>query len=257
MLCGYYDDAGTHTESDVVAVGGLIGNVEQWEKSNGPGPSNWLTRFLATPPLRAFHLSHCNAGMGEFAKYTIGERDAITHDFRRILDCRLVATASMIDKKAYDELISDPLRAWLGEGVDPCVENCLAETIKVATARPDGDIIAIVLDRGMWTRRMKEITESYTLPLGSPRVASVGFAAAADVLPLQGADMVATENYWHGVKILQGGIGSEPRAHMRHYLRNMFAEGVMIDRARIIAMLPELERVFRETHPDLAQKSDS
>jgi len=44
---------------------------------------------------------------------------------------------------------------------------------------------------------------------------------------------------------------------MRHYLRNMFAEGVMIDRARIIAMLPELERVFRETHPDLAQKSDS
>jgi hypothetical protein len=64
---------------------------------------------------------------------------------------------------------------------------------------------------------------------------------------LQGADISATENYWHAIKILREGIGARPRPHMRHFLDNMFAEGFMIDRDRILAMLPELERTRLES----------
>jgi hypothetical protein len=120
----------------------------------------------------------------EFAGYSQGACDAIMHDFRQILiDCKLFATASMVDKRAYDEMIAGPLRNWLGEGVDVCVENCMSEIIKVAGTHLEGDSIAVILDRGMWTSRMREITESYTLPMMVPRVVSVVFSVVEDVLP--------------------------------------------------------------------------
>ena len=104
-------------------------------------------------------------------------------------------------------------------------------------------MVAAVFDRGIWTKRLKEVTEGYTYQMGSPRIVSVNFLAVKDSLPLQGADIVATENYWYGIKVLRDGYGAQPRAHMRHYLENMFAEGHLIDRARIVEMLPEVERV--------------
>jgi hypothetical protein len=73
----------------------------------------------------------------------------------------------------------------------------------------------------------------------------VAFLGVKDVLPLQGADITATENYWFGIKILRDGMGAQPRPHMRHYLENMFSEGFIIDRSRIGEMLPELERTAR------------
>jgi hypothetical protein len=32
ILRAYFDDAGTHDDSDVTVMGGLIGSVDQWER---------------------------------------------------------------------------------------------------------------------------------------------------------------------------------------------------------------------------------
>jgi hypothetical protein len=248
MLRAYFDDSGTHADSEVVAVGGLVGNVAQWMQFEREWSAKLADPLLGygKPPLQMFHLAHCNARNGEFAGYTDGECDAVTHDFRQIIiDSKLIATASMIDKRAWDELVVGPIRQWIGDAVDVCVENCLSEAIKIAGAHPDGDMIAAVFDRGIWTQRIKNITDEYTLDLASPRIVSVAFSNVKDVLPLQGADISATENYWFGIKMLRGGIGAQPRPHMRHYLENMFAEGFIIDRARIAEKKPELERAAR------------
>jgi hypothetical protein len=120
------------------------------------------------------------------------------------------------------------------------VENCLAETMRIAGTHPEGDKIAVVFDRGFWTPRLKEVTDSYTYSLGRPRIATLTFSLVEEVRPLQGADITATENYWHAIRVLRNGYGAQPRAHMRHYLQNMFAEGFLIDRDRIVEMLPAM-----------------
>jgi len=208
MLRAYFDDSGTHADSEIVSIGGLIGNVQQWEKFE----RDWAARLAdplpgyGKPALKMFHLSHCNAKDGEFLGYTDGECDAVTHDFRQVLIAAgLASTASVIDKRAWNELVTGSLRDWIGDGINVCVENCLSEVIKIASPHPDGDAIAVVFDRGIWTQRLKDVTESYTYDLSRPRIISVTFSGVRETLPLQGADISATENYWQGIKILRNG----------------------------------------------------
>ena len=188
MLRAYFDDSGSHADSEIVAIGGLVGTVSQ---------------------------------------------------------SRVISTSSAIDKRAWDELVIGENRAWLGDALDVCVENSLSEAIKIAGPHPEGDQIAVVFDRGIWTPRLKEVTDGYTYPMGRPRITTVAFSSVEDVLPLQGADIAATENYWHAIKVLRHGFGAQPRAHMRHYLAGIPAEGFLIDRARIVEMLPEMEANVR------------
>ena len=245
MLRAYFDDSGTHNDSDVAVVGGLVGSVEQWAKFE----HCWAARLADPlpgynkPPLKMFHLSHCNAKEGEFVGYTDGECDAVTHDFRQIIiDAKLISTSSAIDKKAWDELIIGENRLWLGDAADACTDHCVQEAMRIAKPHPDGALVEVVFDKGMRTVRRQEVAEEYTLPLGRPRVVSVTFTCVRDVLPLQGADVAATENYWHAIRVLRNGVGAQPRPHMRHYLENMLATGFMIDRARIVEMMPALEK---------------
>jgi hypothetical protein len=69
----------------------------------------------------------------------------------------------------------------------------------------------------------------------------VSALAVADTYGLQGADIVATENYWHAAQLLRLGIESQPRAHMQHYLKNMFHEGIILDRGGIETLLSGAE----------------
>ena len=52
--------------------------------------------------------------------------------------------------------------------------------------------------------------------------------------------MVATENYWHALKLLKPGEEALPRAHMQAYLANMFHEGVILDRPAIEGLVSSL-----------------
>lgn len=233
-LKGYFDDSGTHDQSDVVVVGGLIGTVAQWERFEKAWAAKLAEPLPGKPPIKMFHLSHCAATDGEFKTYSRAESDAVIHDFRQIIiDAKLTSTASAVDRKAWDDLVVGPYRQVLGEAVDICAENCVAETIRIANPHPEGDKIAFVFDRGIWTQRLKDITDEYTFPMGRPRIVSVNFLAVADVLGLQGADIVATESYWHALLVLRDGYGAPPRAHLRHFLENMLSEALILDREAI------------------------
>jgi hypothetical protein len=92
MLRAYFDDAGTHQNSNVVVIGGLIGTEAQWERFERA----WAAKLAdplpdaGKPPLRMFHLSGC-AGRwpgSEFADYSDAEQDAVSHDFRQIISTR-------------------------------------------------------------------------------------------------------------------------------------------------------------------------
>lgn len=246
MLRAYFDDSGTHSTSDVVVVGGLIGTVAQWTAFELLWGARIAEPLPGKPRLGMFHLSHCNARDGEFAGYSDGEQDAVIHDFRKILiDCKLISVAAAIDAKAWDELIVGETREALGSALENCVEKCLIETMRYAADHPEGDKVAVVLDKGIWTEKIKDAADRFTYPLGRPRIISITFSAVKDVYPLQGADIAATENYWHAIKIIREGRGAQPRPHLRHFLDNMIAEGLIMDRAQLCEALPEIERGAR------------
>jgi hypothetical protein len=101
MLRAYFDDSGSHPDSEVVVVGGLIGNPAQWDEFERKWAALLAAPLPGKPPLKRFHLSACNAQDKEFSGYNETECDAITHDFRQILiETRVISTASSIDKKS-------------------------------------------------------------------------------------------------------------------------------------------------------------
>jgi len=139
MLRAYFDDSGTHGNSEVVVMGGLIGSVEQWERFEHA----WAAKLAdplpgyGKPPLRMFHLSTCNAGGSEFADYRDAEQDAVIHDFRQIIiDAGLTSTASAIDRKAWDELITGNYRKVMDEPLSACFVNCIESGRKLFRILP-------------------------------------------------------------------------------------------------------------------------
>jgi hypothetical protein len=240
MLRAYFDDSGTHAASDVVVAGGLIGTPDQWENFE----KAWNTKLAAPlpgkPALKKFSLADCNSGKGEFIGYTQGERDAAMHDFRQVLvDAELIGTASAVDRKAWEELVVGPALAIHGSPLEQCIQNCVVETFKIAGPHPEGDRVAVVIDRGIWTQRLKDIIDHFALTLSRPHIASINFLTVAATPGLQGADTIATENFWHAKHWLQAGNLTQPRSHMRHFLARMRTEGFIVDREAIVAMLKD------------------
>lgn len=226
MLRAYFDDSGTHRSSDVILIGGLVGTINQWDQFEAQWAAKLAEPLPGKPPLRRFHLSECNACDGDFGSYNRAESDAVIHDFRQIIiDTALIGAAFAIDRRAWDQfIVGNYLRRRFGNAVDACVERCLSECMAIAGPHPQGDVVSVWFDRSIKSPRAQEIADRFMRPLMRPRISTVLFGSVVDLLPLQGADIVATESYWHAIQWLQLGDAALPRAHMRHYTANAYYE---------------------------------
>jgi hypothetical protein len=231
ILRAYFDDSGTHADSDVVVMGGLIGNVVQWENFERHWTQKLRCPLPNKPPLKRFHLSACNAREGEFATYSYAEQDAVIHDFRKIIiDANLTSTASAIDRKAWDELVVGPYREVLGDPLPICFLHCIDEIVRFAEPQIHDHQISVVFDQGIYSQQLKKIADQYT---HRPPAVSITFGTVQEILPLQGADIVATENYWHALKRLKQSENALPRPHLQHFLDNMLYQALLLDREGI------------------------
>jgi hypothetical protein len=222
MLRAYFDDSGTHPGSPVTVVGGLMGTVDQWtffeprwlEKLKNPLPGK--------PRLRQFHLSHCRARDGEFREYSEPESDWVTREFREIIaSSGLISTASAVNNLAWSELVVGPVRKRMETPLVQCFVNCIDEAIKITKVHPGGPKLALIFDQGIETDRLREITDIYGRHIGgNPWIVSTTFAKVELTLPLQGADMTATESYWQAQTVHAGGDDSTARAHFQAYMKS-------------------------------------
>ena len=69
----YFDDSGSHTDSEIVTIGGVIGTPQQWNDFDKRWKALLAEPLPGKPKLRMFHLSHCNAREGEFQAYSDAE----------------------------------------------------------------------------------------------------------------------------------------------------------------------------------------
>jgi len=233
LIRAYFDDSGTHTDSLVTVMGGLLGTVDQWEEFE----RDWARKLDAPLPgkpalQKGFHLSHCNAKSGEFSGYSDAEQDAVIHDFREIiLNAKLTSMASCVDRRAWNELVVGGYRDVLGDALSVCFFDCIDEVVRIVQPVYGHDKIAIIFDEGIWSQRLQTIGEQWNNH--QLDIVTVTFAQISEVLPLQGADIVATENYWHALDWLKRGDDALPRPHLRHYLANMLHQGRILDREAI------------------------
>jgi hypothetical protein len=230
ILRAYFDDSGTHADSDVVVMGGLIGTAGQWEDFERQWTQKLKCPLSNKPPLKRFHLSACNARKGEFASYSYAEQDAVIRDFREIIiNAKLTSTASAIDRKAWDELVVGRYREVLGNPMPICFLNCVDEIVRFAEPQIHGHQISIVFDQGIYSGDLQKIVDQYT---HRPPVVSITFGKVQEILALQGADIVATENYWHALRWRHDN-NALPRPHLKHFLDNMLYQSRLLDREAI------------------------
>ena len=85
MVFAYFDDSGTHSQSDIVLMAGVFGYANQWEyfaelwarKLADPSPGK--------PPLTRFHMAECQASDGEFSGWKRHETDFLVHELGSII----------------------------------------------------------------------------------------------------------------------------------------------------------------------------
>jgi hypothetical protein len=217
VLSCYYDDSGTHEDSDVVVWAGLFGNKYQWAALDDA----WAQALKYTPPncrpLTHFHMVRCDNGSGEFGegegyqRWPRPEREKLAKELRRIINANMLNGFGIgVDKKAW-EAITGNRRRILGDAEGWAIRQAIAYGTHWAQTtqyerRPD---LAMFFDR----RRMGEIAavhkmidDAHNLNLAksflrsitgrcSPNALPLGFSVMEKTHPIQAADIFAWEFY--------------------------------------------------------------
>jgi hypothetical protein len=227
VLAAFFDDSGTHPNSPVVALGGLLGTEEQWN-AFGVAWAELLDNPLpGKPPLKKFHLSPCRAAEGEFKTYSHVERDRITHLFKHvILDIGLVTVAAAVNRIAWNELVVGDIAAELDGGPEQlCFVKCVDAVFQIIRVRKPGQRIIIAFDQGirpqleLWARFYKTQSDKY------PELAGIGFAQVSEVLALQGADLIATETYQYAQAWLRNPVEPKANPHFMDFVHRDLSSG--------------------------------
>jgi len=248
MLAAFFDDSGTHPDSPVVALGGLLGTEEQWN-TFGTAWAALLDRPLpGKPPLKQFHLAPLRAKRGEFVGYSLAERDRVNHLFRHvILDIGLVTLAAAVDRVAWNKLVVGPMVEEVGRPEELCFVKCVDSVIATCRFRKPGQPLVIVFDEGvrpqleMWGRFYKSQREKY------PEIAGIGFAAVPEVLPLQGADLIATETYQFAQEWLKNPENPKANPHFQDFIMRDLTGGAILTTEHIQEMIARWQNVSPRT----------
>lgn len=232
MLTAYFDDSGTHADSRVAVIGGWCGTEAQWSAFDAEWTAKLQEPLPGKPPIRQFHLSHCAAGEGEFAKYAPAERDAVRFDFREIiLKHKLTGIAAMISRFDWDDLVTGKVREVMGTAEEACALRCADRAVEWARQRyPEDPYLIIVFDKGRESQSMRKLAQGIANAHRYNPHVGVAFLPVEKYTPLQAADIIATESYWRTLLGLDAESGVLASAHFRHFLATMEAEGVVADR---------------------------
>ena len=208
MLVAYFDDSGTHTDSDVVLWNGLFGNRYQWQRFN----ELWKNKLKDPSPgkesLKRFHMFECQDSRGEFSGWSRTATDFLVHELGGIiLKCGLHSNGAAIFRKDWDELVKGDLRTALGDAEGYSMRIAFVRAIKWAREIGFQDKIEFVFDRRKEReqegKRIFDLFQQYAEheQIG-PIPMSITFSDSYRTLPLQAADMLAWEQYQYARNFL-------------------------------------------------------
>jgi hypothetical protein len=214
MLSAYFDDSGTHDQSQIVLLAGVFGTEAEMTSLE------WLWRQEldrpidgTKPPIKRFHMTDCQGSRGEFEGWSRTETDYFCHRLQTaILESGVAAYGMCCARKDYDDLVTGDMRAILGDPEGFCVRNCFVKAIEWAKASTfDPKMTFVFDDRPHRKRENMVVFDAFQRQIPYPHLVGISFMTSHDVLPLQAADMIAWELYQHANDILVEGLRAPRR----------------------------------------------
>jgi hypothetical protein len=208
MLTAYFDDSGTHSNSDVVLWSGLFGNHYQWDFFNQLWSAKLKEPSPAKKSLNRFHMAECHASDGEFLRWSRTATDFLVHELVDIIiKCGLYSDCAAVSRKDWDDLVKGDLRTALGDAEGYSLRIAFVRASKWARSMGESDL-AFVFDRRREReqegRRIFQLFDNFSkLEPTAVKPVSLEFSDSRRILPLQAADLVAWHQYRYGIEYLK------------------------------------------------------
>jgi hypothetical protein len=238
MLCGFFDDSGTHVGSRVVTWGGVLGDIVSFVDLERRWKPLLMQPLEGKPQIKQFHAAHVNNAWGEFSEYRPAERDLTTKVFR---DCII---ASQLVPVSFSVLVDDwaacttpEFRLLYRSPEHFAFMSCVLAAHRMASI---GDApVLFVFDQARLIEERDPINAAVQ-DLFKDSKAELAYEPCAAQPGLQAADMIAYEaNLLANSRLTQA---SAPREHFQRLLEGApEAYGFVLAREQI-------ERLVAYTH---------
>jgi hypothetical protein len=239
MLAAYFDDSGTHDDSKLVVWGGFIGTAEQWSGFDKAWRAKLARPLPGKPRLTKFGLADCEGHHGEFAGYSEAESDLLQNECRElIVQAGVIGLAYAVERESWDRLAKGEAREFLGgDAESACFGGCFNGAVERAVHFfPEDRMLSVHFDRGRKSPKLDALIDRVTkLYRGSPAIVNLSYNRVNDFSPLQAADIIATENYWHASSVIAG--NDNPRPHFAHFLQRVRTDGYLMQEPEILSTL--------------------
>lgn len=217
MLRAYLDGS-SNDAKDVIAVGGVLAQDEQWA---GFIPA-WQ-KMLDTYGLRRFHPAEYWSRKGRFARLNEADHVALRRNICRIFKLfKPVAVATIVGGAAFQQWRPGQKAYHHPDGQYLALDHTLNSLLTRVNDHPVDEGLVIYCDRDTEHEKlMNEITEWQILRvrkmiglspdhLNRQRPAAVQFVPSSDVIALQAANVIAHSALRWGRDQFKGGNAEEP-----------------------------------------------
>jgi hypothetical protein len=242
MLAAYFDDSGTHGDSKLVVWGGFIGTAEQWCDFDKAWRTKLARPLPGKPRLAKFGLADCVGHHGEFTGYSTAESDLLQNECRElIVQAGVIGLAYSVERESWDRLVQGAAREFFGgDAESACFSACFNGAVERAVELfPKDQMLSVHFDRGRKSPKLDALIDRVKKRYqGSPAIVNMSYDRVIDCSPLQAADIIATENYWHASSVTTGIFDTQPRPHFSHFLQRVkMAHGYLMQEPEVRSTL--------------------
>jgi hypothetical protein len=241
MLSAYFDESGTHRESSICVVAGLVASPDQWDRLT----RSWQ-RVLDSASITDFHASDCTTGGGIFRGWSPKEREQLYCRFvdiiRRAVAFRVWTAVVMDDFHLHYDDKKEKLPYRL------CAIGCGSRLRWLAMKRGSAFVIPYVFDQGEKGKWMYAAFDRLIAKRRGAYYYRMGSLAKGDrlsVLPLQAADLHAYEVYRYFADQMRTGC-HEARRSFAALLTISDAGGYLMTGDNIAILNSSIGRQIRE-----------
>jgi len=201
MLRAFFDE--------VVAVAGIFGTEGEIRGLERPWRRHLARPLCGTkPPLSRFHMTECQASLGEFSGWTRPETDYFCHQLGAvIIESGVSAYGMACSRQDWDELIAGNVRSILGDAEGNAVRNCFLKATGWAQKFTfDPKMMFFIDDRPHRKQENKIVFNVFqTQAMPPPELVGLSFVTSHDFPALQAADLIAWEFYQYAKDTLEKG----------------------------------------------------